>query len=166
MVMSRLIPQEKKYKFLKKGVFMKIKQIFSSLLILMMSFMPLCLAHESRSAGKYTVIVGFVNEPAFNGAMNGLDLRVTKDGKPVEGLEQTLKAEVSHKDSAKPLALTLRKRYKQPGVYAGYFLPEKPGAYTFHVTGTLEGRPFDQTFKPGKGFHDVEDSAPLRFPAA
>jgi hypothetical protein len=41
--------------------------------------------------------VGFLNEPAFAGQLNGIDLRASipsENDKPVEGLEQTVKAEV------------------------------------------------------------------------
>ncbi len=35
-------------------------------------------AHEGREAGDYRLVVGFVEEPAYEGAMNGVDVRVTK----------------------------------------------------------------------------------------
>ncbi len=144
---------------------MKKVQIIAASFLMFAVLSPALEAHEKRDvSGKYNVVVGFVNEPAFNGEMNGVDLRVTKDGVPVEGLEKTLQAEISREGSKKTLVVALRKRYKQPGVYAGYFLPTQPGAYTFHITGTIDGQPFDETFASGSGFHDVEDSKPLRFP--
>ena len=47
---------------------------------------PSAWAHEHRDvAGKFMFMVGFVNEPAFAGEMNGVDVRImTLDEKPVE----------------------------------------------------------------------------------
>ncbi|MCC6314915.1 MAG: hypothetical protein IT337_12975, partial [Thermomicrobiales bacterium] len=97
-------------------------------------------AHESRTVGdgKYEVVVGFLDEPAFSGQKNGLELRVatTPDsgteagaaaGAPVEGLEQTLHAEVIYGDQSMPL--TLQARFGQPGAYAGWFFPMAAGDY-------------------------------------
>ena len=36
-------------------------------------------AHERRTVGKYQFVVGWLNEPAFSGQMNSIDLRVTDD---------------------------------------------------------------------------------------
>src|SRR3954451_8705914 len=101
-------------------------------------------AHERRDlpGGKYQAVVGFLNEPATEGSVNGLDLTVTdttqKDasgnGAPVMGLEKTLKAEVSVPNGAK-MNLTLAARFGMPGKYSAYFVPTAPGAFMFHVFG-------------------------------
>src|SRR5438046_10705188 len=46
------------------------------------------LGHEHRSVGPYTFVVGWINEPAYVNAANGLSLAVTEtsSSKPVEGL--------------------------------------------------------------------------------
>ena len=130
-------------------------------------------AHERRALanGKYEVVVGFLNEPAYNGQLNGLDFRVadktqkTPDGKdkPVEGLEQTLKAQVLAQ--GKTMDLTLRARFGQPGNYAAYFEPTVAGQYIFRVYGQIEGQNIDERFESGPGrFNDVESLAPLQFP--
>lgn len=122
-------------------------------------------AHEHRDVGgKYEWVVGFMNEPAFSGQMNGVDLRITRDGRPVEGAEKTLRAAVRKKDQDGRIELPLRTRYKQPGVYAGDFLPSEAGGYEFEIFGTLEGAAVHEVFKSGNGFGDVQDSEPLRFP--
>lgn len=119
-------------------------------------------AHEVRHVGPYTFVVGFLNEPAYADLQNSLDMTVCKgttcnytvqDGlrvvaNPVENLEKTLKAEVSFGGSA-PLSLNLAARYANPGKYAGYFLPTKVGAYTFHISGTIEGNALDEKFTSG-----------------
>lgn len=125
-----------------------------------------CDAHEHRKvAGNLDFVVGFLNEPAFSGEMNGVDLRVSLGGEPVEGLGETLKASVSRKDVSGSLELPFRGRYKQPGAYAAYFLPAKPGQYIFRIIGTAAGREVNEVFTSGpETFGDVQDSAPLRFP--
>lgn len=123
-------------------------------------------AHEKRNvAGKYDFVVGFLNEPAFSGAMNGIDLRISEGNKPVEGLEQALRAKVYFGDSQTSFPLALKKRYKQPGNYAGYFYPTKPGKYTFVIEGVIEGDAIREVFASGPGtFGDVQDSENLKFP--
>lgn len=120
-------------------------------------------AHEKRSAGGYDYVVGFVNEPAFSGQMNGVDLRVSKGGEPVEGLEKTLLAIVS-KDG-KERQFDFRKKYKEPGRYAAYFLPSAAGDYAFRIQGKIGELDVDETFKSADGkFGGVTDSTEVSFP--
>ncbi|HLH23337.1 MAG TPA: hypothetical protein VK066_12500 [Chloroflexota bacterium] len=122
-------------------------------------------AHERRTvAGTYQFVVGFLKEPALEGDPNGIDLRVsTADDQPVEGLEQTLKAEVIVGGATLPLQLT--PRFRTPGAYDGDFVPTRPGTYIFHFSGTVNGQPVDERFESGPGrFNDVEAVAPLQFP--
>lgn len=131
-------------------------------------------AHEGRKLvnGRYTAVVGFLNEPAYEGQLNGLSLSVVDEtqktaqgqDKPVEGLEKSLRAEVLY-GGGKKLELTLRTRFGQPGKYAAYFEPTKAGQYTFHIYGQIEGNAIDERFESGPGrFNDVQSLAPLQFP--
>src|SRR5256714_7989297 len=54
-------------------------------------------AHERRTVGPYQFVVGWLNEPAYVGQLNSLDLRITdtRNTQPVSGLEKTLAADVS-----------------------------------------------------------------------
>jgi hypothetical protein len=132
-------------------------------------------AHEHRDVanGKYTMIVGFLSEPAIAGLWNGLDLRVSENaagtpaagssGTPVTGLEQTLKVEIIFADQKKEL--TLEPRYNTPGAYNAYVIPTKPGDYTFHIFGTINGDTIDENFTSSpQGFSSVEDPAQYQFP--
>lgn len=132
-------------------------------------------AHERRdlAGGKYQVVVGFLNEPAVENQMNGIDLTVTdmsqKDasgkGTPVDGLDKTLKAEVIVGGGSAIKAIPLATRFGMPGKYAGYFMPTQAGAYTFHIFGTINGTPIDERFESGPGrFNDVDPLASLQFP--
>ena len=123
-------------------------------------------AHERRTvAGDYTFVVGFLQEPAFEGETNGIDLRVTRGGseEPVEGLERTLKAEVVVGSNTLPMEL--RPRFRQPGAYNAEFVPTRAGSYTFRFQGEVEGRSVSEAFESGPGrFNDVQAVAPLQFP--
>lgn len=141
-----------------------MKKLFLFLLFTL-AISAVAFAHEKRGVGDLQIVVGFVNEPAFSGEMNGIDLRVkTADDQPVEGLEKSLKAEVRYADRDEVMELTFRKRYKQPGVYAAYFLPSRPGQYHFRIMGQAGEQAIDETFSSGERFHDVENSKELFFP--
>src|SRR5688572_10238725 len=82
-------------------------------------------AHERREVGDYELAVGFTGEPALVNEPNGLDLRVQlghgDDGTPVEGLQDTLDAEISFAGETKELEL--RARFGQPGAYTSDIIP-------------------------------------------
>jgi hypothetical protein len=136
-------------------------------------------AHERRDVadGKYTLVVGFLDEPAFTTVKNGLDLRVSAapegtpaegeeaEGAPVEGLEATLKAEVIYSDQKRDLPL--EPAFRDPGAYESWFFPLAAGDYSFHIYGEIEGTPIDETFTSSpEGFSSVEDRALYEFPSA
>lgn len=123
--------------------------------------------------GKYQIIFGFLTEPAFTGQRNGIDLTIclgpcqnNPDGtlkNPVTGADKTIKAEVIFGSSTVPVPLA--PRFRADGKYDGYFFPAKPGEYTFHFTGNINGDNIDERVVSGKdGFSSVTD--PLMIPAA
>jgi hypothetical protein len=131
-------------------------------LLISLCVVSLASAHEVRHVGPYTFVVGFLNEPAYAGQENSIDLTICNGAQcnytvqngqrvvanPVQNAEQTLKAEVSQGGVA-PLALPLEARYANPGKYASYFIPSKVGTYTFHIFGTLPGMKIDEKFTSG-----------------
>jgi hypothetical protein len=135
-------------------------------------------AHEHREIGEYTLVVGFINEPAVSGELNGLSLTVHQastsatpvaegedEGTPVEGLESTLQAEVILGDQKMPL--TLSTVWKTPGAYESWFIPTAPGDYSFHIWGTINGTQIDETFTAGPDtFSTVTDRSTIEFPKA
>jgi hypothetical protein len=124
-------------------------------------------AHESRTVGPYTFVVGWINEPALVGQSNGLDLTVTEtaDASPVEGLEKTLQAEVIIGGGAKTRGLTLEPDGDQPGHYTSGFVPTRVGDYTFHISGTAGTTKIDERFESGPNrFDAVADIVSLEFP--
>jgi hypothetical protein len=124
-------------------------------------------AHERRTVGPYTFVVGWINEPAYVGQLNALDLTVTETAtaKAVEGLEKTLKVDLIAGGGAATMPLTVVARFGQPGKYKGEVVPTRVGDYTFHLTGTVGTTTVDEKFESGPGrFGGIEDLAPLQFP--
>jgi len=125
------------------------------------------LGHERRAVGPYTFVVGWINEPSYVNLLNSLDLTVTETtgGKAVEGLDKTLKADVTFGGLTTPQPLTLAARFGQPGKYTGYVMPTKVGEYTFHITGTVGTMNIDEKFQSGPGrFGSIESTDALQYP--
>jgi hypothetical protein len=125
------------------------------------------LGHERRAVGPYTFVVGWIDEPAYVNSINSLDLTVTETtgAKAVEGLEKTLKADLTFGGSTTSQPLTITARFGLPGKYSGYVLPTKPGDYTFHITGTVGTTNVDEKFESGPGrFGAIESTDPLQYP--
>jgi hypothetical protein len=139
-------------------------------------------AHETRDIadGHYQIVVGFMNEPVFGGDKSGLEFWVTEvsaatpaagadgetEGAPVEGLVETLQAEVIYEDQT--MALPLSPKFGEPGGYYSVFFPTaSEGDYTFRIYGTIDGTEIDETFTSGpETFGPIQDPEPLRFPQA
>ena len=146
----------------------------------LLAFLPLTVAaHESRDIadGRYTIVVGFMDEPVFAGDKSGLEFWVSDasaatpgagedaEGAPVAGLEETLQAEVIFGDQT--LTLALSPAFGEPGKYESVFFPMQPGDYTFRIFGTIGDTEIDETFTSGpETFGPIEDPEPLRFPPA
>ena len=125
-------------------------------------------AHERRTVGPYQFVVGWLNEPAYVGLMNSLDLRVTDTrvtpAKAVEGLEKTLTVDLRFGGLA-PLPLTVTARFGTPGAYNGYVLPTATGTYIFTIKGKIESLDVDEKFESGPGrFGDIEPTTALQYP--
>ncbi len=142
---------------------------------------PAVEAHETRAIadGQYQIVIGLMNEPVFAGDKSGLEFWVTEvsaatpaagaeeaEGAPVEGLDETLQAEVIYADQT--MALPLSPMFGEPGGYYSVFFPTaSEGDYTFRIYGEIDGTEIDETFTSGpETFGPVEDPAPLRFPKA
>jgi hypothetical protein len=143
---------------------------------LMLAVSPVARAHETRTIadGTYQIVVGFMDEPVFAGDKSGLEFWVTEvsaatpgageeDGAPVEGLVETLHAEVIFADQT--MELPLEAAWNEPGGYGSVFFPTTPGDYTFRIYGTIRGTEIDESFTSGpETFGAVADPAPLQFP--
>jgi hypothetical protein len=125
------------------------------------------LAHGHTEVGDYELVIGFRNEPAYQGEPNGLDLRVTNHatGEPVTGLESTLKAEIIFGSSKRELEI--EPRFGQEGAYTANILPTEAGDYTWHIWGDIAGTPVDVSMTSGPDtFSSIQAKTAVAFPAA
>lgn len=125
------------------------------------------LGHERRAVGPYTFVVGWIIEPAYVDAANGLSLDVAEvsSARPVDGLEKTLHAEVIVGGGAKRLVLNLASDEATPGHYEGNFIPTKAGDYIFHIFGDVGSTKVDERFESGPNtFDGAVSTDQLQFP--
>ena len=125
------------------------------------------LAHERRSVGMFTLLVGWSVEPAYQGQRNGLALRITntETDQPVEDAERTLKAEILN--GAEKREISLRGVFDGPGHYTSDIIPTKAGDYRFRIFGSIEGQQVNETFDSAdKKFDAVLAADAIQFPAA
>jgi hypothetical protein len=121
------------------------------------------LAHEVREVGELTLVVGFLEEPVYSGQKSGLDLTVSRGDEPIEGLEETLQAEVSFDGQVRDLPIS--PVFGEAGAYRSVFFPTAAGPYTFHLFGTVDGEEIDESFTSGSDtFSEVQDVTGGQFP--
>jgi hypothetical protein len=124
-------------------------------------------AHGHTTVGDYTLVIGFHNEPAYQGEPNGLDLFVsnTKTKENINGLADSLKVEIIFGSSKKELEV--KPQFGRDGAYTAYLLPTREGDYTWHIWGDIKGTPVDvsMTSSPDT-FGAVEAKSVVAFPAA
>lgn len=101
------------------------------------------LGHDERTAGDYTLVVGLIGEPFLQGPRFGFDFSISQAGRPIDGAERTLTADVSGARLARTLTIVAR---DEAGHYEAEFDPSTEASYELHLGGTLEGQPIDQAF--------------------
>jgi hypothetical protein len=125
-------------------------------------------AHEEREVGGYALVVGFGQEPAYAGQPNSVQLLLSRGGKPVTDLGDTLAVSVGFGDQSKDLTIEPFfeiGEFGTPGDYRAWFFPTRAGQYSFHFTGTIHGTKVDETFTSGpKTFGDAVNPADVQFP--
>ncbi|MBM4437117.1 MAG: hypothetical protein FJ029_07770 [Actinobacteria bacterium] len=148
-------------------------------LVLAVALASPVLAHEHRVVAGMTFVVGFRVEPAYEGELNGATVRVTRPApaastvpgaaaapaaQPVEGLEKTLKVEITFVPTGVKTNYDLRTVFRDPGLYVADFIPTAPGTYRFRFFGSVNSVPVDETFISGDDFDDVMPVRELQFP--
>jgi len=120
-------------------------------------------AHQEVTFQDYAIEVGFINEPVYVGDKSGLEFSVSRNDTPVEGLEKTLKAQVTYQGQTRDLEINGIS--EDTDFYRAYFIPTAAGPYTFHISGTIEGNAFDQSFTSGPDtFDEVKEAQSGEFP--
>jgi hypothetical protein len=126
------------------------------------------LAHEDREVGDYTFTVGFGDEPAYSGLKNSVQLILTTSEEPITDLGDSLQVEVATGDQSTKLSLEPDfeiGEFGTPGDYRAWFIPTRPGDYTFHFTGTVKGQKVDESFTSSSStFASVVDPTEAEFP--
>ncbi|MDP9269936.1 MAG: hypothetical protein M3P14_02980 [Chloroflexota bacterium] len=131
-------------------------------------------AHVVKQVGPYSVALGWVHEPTYVGQLNAVQVVIKdKSGKPVSDLTaDDLKVVVSTGGKqSDPMALAPTFDEDTglgiPGDYEAPLIPTAPGAYTFHVTGTIHSQPIDETATSAEDtFDSAVEPAPIQFPDA
>lgn len=123
-------------------------------------------AHETRTEGGVEAVVGWSTEPAYVGYPNAVQLQLSNGNAPITDLgADELKVEVLFGDQ-KTAALPLEPAFGSPGEYRAPLMPTRPGDYSFHFFGTINGQPYDQTFQSGEEtFDSPKNPADVSFPA-
>jgi hypothetical protein len=126
-------------------------------------------AHETRNVGPYVFVVGWLNEPAFQGQPNAATVRITDPRvtppKPVLDVNQTLTIRVFSGGLSTPFTGTVRSVFGQPGLYALDVIPTASGGYKYQFTGKVESLDVNETFESGPGrFNDVEAASDMQYP--
>lgn len=147
-----------------------VTMAFAVMASVTLSFGGQALAHERRNVGPYQFVVGWLNEPAFQGQPNGASVRITDPrvtpAKAMESLEKALSIEVRSGGLSQTFTGTVRAVFGQPGLYSLDLIPTAGGAYTFQIKGKIETLEFDEKFESGPGrFNDVEAQSGLQYPA-
>lgn len=126
-------------------------------------------AHETAQFGGHELVVGWADEPTYVGVRNAVQVSVYESvgedgerGDPVEGLEDRLRVEVTLGEESTG-SLAMRSVFDSPGEYRADLTPTRPGAYTFHLTGEIDGEPIDESFSP-PGFDEVRSGTEIEFP--
>jgi len=125
------------------------------------------MAHVTKDVadGKYTLELGFEQEPAYVGQPNAIFVRIGEYGtggtKPVDGLAGSLKAEAVKDGKTMEFPLVP----KGEGVYVAPFFPTAVGDYTFRISGEIDGAPVlvEETSSPTT-FDPVQPLQAVQFP--
>ena len=123
-------------------------------------------------------MVGFLNEPAVQGEVNAISVRITRNDpdatppaegepverEPIEGLVGSLTFEIIYDDQT--AELPVETVFRDPGHYVAYVIPTEPGVYSFRISGEIDGVQFEEVFTGGPDtFSEVGPRDALEFPA-
>ena len=120
-------------------------------------------AHAERTVGPFDLEIGFLDEPAYVGVPNAVFLELSRGGHPVTDLGDALTVTIGFGDeTSDPFVFD---PLEEPGQYQAPFVPSQAGAYTFTLSGTLDGVKFDLSLTSGpKTFVGAQDLAGATFP--
>lgn len=143
--------------------------VLALVLIVCGVFAGIALGHERRDVGSFQFVVGFFTEPAYESVPNAVDLRVSKvsgtSTVPVEGVEATLRVEVTHVATGKSRIQDLKTVFRDLGHYRSDLIPTASGQFRFRFFGTIDDLQVNETFESGPGrFNNITAQSELQFP--
>jgi hypothetical protein len=118
-------------------------------MLLALSLVTVAEAHVNRQVGPYTILVVLVEEPTFDDNHAGFEFWVRRDSQPILGLEQTVRAEATGHGTSVDLTVPPLDGigfYVLDRSMAGAFDPLGGGAWSLHLTGSIDGTPLDESF--------------------
>ena len=116
---------------------------------------PAVKAHTSSTVAGVDLDIGFLNEPAYAGQFNGVELTITDPGggAPPAAADTALMVEVTYIATGDQVTLMLQPAEsggERDGLlYTAPFTPSTPGDYRFHVLGTIGGEEVSASFDSG-----------------
>lgn len=123
------------------------KKILLGLFALLL-FPASAFAHEERTytinGVAYEFVVGSLGEPVIVDDKTGVDFELTRNGKPVIGVQDSLQVELISGDVTKKVSLS--PVWGAEGKYKSNFIATVPTTLTYRFFGTLENAPVDLTF--------------------
>lgn len=126
-------------------------------ILLSLFVIPIVSAHDRAEFEGYVLIIGWENEPVIVGERNALELEVTKDEEPIEGLESTLNLTIFY--AGQTFTANLNPT-NEPGIYTSEIFPTVRGQYEAMISGTIEETTIDITMEP----EEVTPASRLQFP--
>lgn len=107
---------------------------------LLLTLVPSASAHLTKVSGPFRVSLGWGNEPPYAGLDNFIEVDLADAAGAPVGAAGALEVEVSIGGSRTTLPLLPT---EEPGAFRAVLVPTRPGAYSFHITGAVNGRPID-----------------------
>jgi hypothetical protein len=106
--------------------------------------------HVNRTVGPYTILVTLIGEPYFTTNRAGFELWVTNGGRPVGGLDETLRTQAIGVGGSVGLRLTATPdggHYRaEVDAHDMEFDPGRGGAWSLHLSGSIDELVVDETF--------------------
>ncbi len=134
-----------------------------SLAVLLLAGAAAAPAHVTEGSGPFEVEIGWSQEPPTVSVENSVEVEVADAKGPVAVPAGALSVEVSYAGTAVTLPLVPS---SVPGLLEAGITPTRPGTYSFHVTGELEGRTLDvEATCSDSTFECVDPEAGSEFPA-
>lgn len=125
-------------------------------------------AHEEKRIGPLTMETGWLQEPAYAGVPNAVEVGLSRGKAPVRDAALTVQVVFGEADAAtRSDPLPLDPVADDPGEYRAFVIPTRPGTYSFLITGRAADKKVDEELTSGpKTFDDVIPASDAQFPQA